>query len=80
MGARDTVNVSMCDAETALSPCGHPQQAEWSVERVSLQQQGQERAGWLEEQLTALQTEKDTEHTSAQARIVSYCCQLSLDM
>lgn len=57
-----------------------PQQAEWSVERVSLQQQGQERAGWLEEQLTALQTEKDTEHTSAQARIVSYCCQLSLDM
>uniref|UniRef100_A0A4W5QW98 Golgin subfamily A member 1 n=1 Tax=Hucho hucho TaxID=62062 RepID=A0A4W5QW98_9TELE len=47
-------------------------QAEWSVERVSLQQQGQERAGRLEEQLTALQTEKDTEHTSAQARIVSY--------
>uniref|UniRef100_A0A674AAK2 Golgin subfamily A member 1 n=1 Tax=Salmo trutta TaxID=8032 RepID=A0A674AAK2_SALTR len=54
-------------------------QAEWSVERVSLQQQGQERAGRLEEQLTALQTEKDTEHTSAQARIVSYSCQLSLD-
>uniref|UniRef100_A0A8C8JFQ0 Golgin subfamily A member 1 n=1 Tax=Oncorhynchus tshawytscha TaxID=74940 RepID=A0A8C8JFQ0_ONCTS len=45
-------------------------QAEWSVERVSLQQQGQERAGRLEEQLTALQTEKDTEQTSAQARIL----------
>uniref|UniRef100_A0A8C7U5I7 Golgin subfamily A member 1 n=1 Tax=Oncorhynchus mykiss TaxID=8022 RepID=A0A8C7U5I7_ONCMY len=70
----------MCDAETSLSPCGHPQQAEWSVERVSLQQQGQERAGRLEEQLTALQTEKDTEQTSAQARIVSYSCQLSLDL
>uniref|UniRef100_A0A8C7TYL4 Golgin subfamily A member 1 n=1 Tax=Oncorhynchus mykiss TaxID=8022 RepID=A0A8C7TYL4_ONCMY len=55
-------------------------QAEWSVERVSLQQQGQERAGRLEEQLTALQTEKDTEQTSAQARIVSYSCQLSLDL
>uniref|UniRef100_A0A8C8EMC7 Golgin subfamily A member 1 n=1 Tax=Oncorhynchus tshawytscha TaxID=74940 RepID=A0A8C8EMC7_ONCTS len=52
-------------------------QAEWSVERDSLQQQvsaerqqGQERAGRLEEQLTALQTERDTEHTSAQARIL----------
>ncbi|XP_035641151.1 golgin subfamily A member 1-like isoform X4 [Oncorhynchus keta] len=51
-------------------------QAEWSVERDSLQQQvsaerqqGQERAGRLEEQLIALQTERDTEHTSAQARI-----------
>ncbi|XP_029493376.1 golgin subfamily A member 1-like isoform X5 [Oncorhynchus nerka] len=51
-------------------------QAEWSVERDSLQQQvsaeqqrGQERAGRLEEQLTALQTERDTEHTSAQATI-----------
>uniref|UniRef100_A0A674AH28 Golgin subfamily A member 1 n=1 Tax=Salmo trutta TaxID=8032 RepID=A0A674AH28_SALTR len=60
-------------------------QAEWSVERDSLQQQvsaerqqGQERAGRLEEQLTALQTERDTEHTSAQARIVSYSSQLSL--
>uniref|UniRef100_A0A8C7MWW5 Golgin subfamily A member 1 n=1 Tax=Oncorhynchus kisutch TaxID=8019 RepID=A0A8C7MWW5_ONCKI len=53
-------------------------QAEWSVERESLQQQvsaerqqGQERAGRLEEQLTALQTERDTEHTSAQARILA---------
>uniref|UniRef100_A0A4W5NBR3 Golgin subfamily A member 1 n=1 Tax=Hucho hucho TaxID=62062 RepID=A0A4W5NBR3_9TELE len=52
-------------------------QAEWSVERDSLQQQvsaerqqGQERAGRLEEQLTALQTERDTKHTSAQARIL----------
>lgn len=61
------------------------QQAEWSVERDSLQQQvsaerqqGQERAARLEEQLTALQTERDTEHTSAQARIVSYSSQLSL--
>uniref|UniRef100_A0A8C7KSM7 Golgin subfamily A member 1 n=1 Tax=Oncorhynchus kisutch TaxID=8019 RepID=A0A8C7KSM7_ONCKI len=46
-------------------------QAEWSVERVSLQQQGQERAGRLEEQLTALQTEKDTEQTSAQSELSS---------
>uniref|UniRef100_A0A8C7JNN1 Golgin subfamily A member 1 n=1 Tax=Oncorhynchus kisutch TaxID=8019 RepID=A0A8C7JNN1_ONCKI len=53
-------------------------QAEWSVERESLQQQvsaerqqGQERAGRLEEQLTALQTERDTEHTSAQSELSS---------
>uniref|UniRef100_A0A8C7UYC1 Golgin subfamily A member 1 n=1 Tax=Oncorhynchus mykiss TaxID=8022 RepID=A0A8C7UYC1_ONCMY len=53
-------------------------QAEWSVERDSLQQQvsaerqqGQERAGRLEEQLTALQTERDTEHTSAQSELSS---------
>uniref|UniRef100_A0A4W5N992 Golgin subfamily A member 1 n=1 Tax=Hucho hucho TaxID=62062 RepID=A0A4W5N992_9TELE len=53
-------------------------QAEWSVERDSLQQQvsaerqqGQERAGRLEEQLTALQTERDTKHTSAQSELSS---------
>ncbi|XP_064153586.1 golgin subfamily A member 1 [Anguilla rostrata] len=46
-------------------------QAEGSIERERLQQQGLERAGRLETQVTALETARDLDRVAAQHRIVS---------
>ncbi|KAJ8285742.1 hypothetical protein GJAV_G00030410 [Gymnothorax javanicus] len=44
-------------------------QGEWTMEREQLQQQGLERVGHLETQVSALETERDLERTTAQHHI-----------
>ncbi|KAJ8263334.1 hypothetical protein COCON_G00157910 [Conger conger] len=44
-------------------------QAEWSIERERLQQQGLERTGCLEAQVTALETARDLDRATTQHRI-----------